>query len=59
MHMLMIELGAIFARLLCSFVPPSSALVSFHLERGGMQLHNAVGAHRKKGATTENQGAGA
>ena len=30
----------------------------YHLERGGMPLHDAVGINCKKGATTENQGAG-
>ena len=30
----------------------------YHLERGGMQLHDAVGINCKKGATTENHGAG-
>ena len=30
----------------------------YHLERGGMPLHDAVGINSKKGATTENQGAG-
>ena len=29
----------------------------YHLERGGMPLHNSVGLNFKKGATTENQGA--
>ena len=29
----------------------------YHLERGGMPLHDAVGINCKKGATTENQGA--
>ena len=29
----------------------------YHLERGGLQLHDAVGINYKKGATTENQGA--
>ena len=28
----------------------------YHLERGGMPLHNAVVINFKKGATTENQG---
>ena len=28
----------------------------YHLERGGMPLHDAVGINCKKGATTENQG---
>ena len=30
----------------------------YHLERGGMPLHAAVGINCKKGATTENQGSG-
>ena len=28
----------------------------YHLERGGMPLHDAVGINCKNGATTENQG---
>ena len=28
----------------------------YHLERGGMPLHDAVGINCKEGATTENQG---
>ena len=31
----------------------------YHMKRGGMQLHDAVGVNCKKGATTENQGSGA
>ena len=30
----------------------------YHLERGGMALHDAVGINCKKGATTENQCSG-
>ena len=30
----------------------------YHLARGGMPLYDAVGVNCKKGATTENQGAG-
>ena len=30
----------------------------YHLERGGMPLHDEVGIYLKNGATTENQGAG-
>ena len=30
----------------------------YHLEMGGMPLHDAVGINCKKGATTENKGAG-
>ena len=29
----------------------------YHMERGGMPLHDAVGINCKKDATTENQGA--
>ena len=28
----------------------------YHLERGGIPLHDAVGTNCKKGATSENQG---
>ena len=31
----------------------------YHLERGGMLIHDAVGVNCKKSATTENQGVGA
>ena len=30
----------------------------YHMERGGMPLHDAVGINCEKGATTENQGSG-
>ena len=30
----------------------------YHMERGGMPLHDGVGINCKKGATTENQGSG-
>ena len=30
----------------------------YHLEGGGMPLHDAVGINSQKGATTENQGSG-
>ena len=30
----------------------------YHLERGGMPLHDAVGVNWKKGATSENHGTG-
>ena len=30
----------------------------YHMERGGMPLHDAVRINCKKGATTENQGPG-
>ena len=45
-------LGPVFFRtaLLCSG--------GYHLERGRMPLHDAVGINYKKGATTENQDAG-
>ena len=31
----------------------------YHLERGGMQLHDAIRIKCEKGATSENQGTGA
>ena len=30
----------------------------YHMERGGMPLHDVVGINGKKGAATENQGSG-
>ena len=30
----------------------------YHMERGGMPLHDEIGINCKKGATTENQGSG-
>ena len=30
----------------------------YHMDRGGMPLHDAVGINCKKGATTKNQGSG-
>ena len=44
-------LGTVFFRT----APPCSG--GYHLERGGMPLHDAVGINCKQGATTENQGA--
>ena len=59
MLMLMIKFHtAVFTLFMCSFETPSSALVAYHLERGGMALHNAVGIICYKGATIEYQGAG-
>ena len=45
-------LGPVFFRtaLLCSG--------GYHMERGGMLLHDAVGINYKNGVTTENQGSG-
>ena len=52
MHLEMNEFqSAIFAWFLCSFRQPSLALVAYHLERGGMQLHDAVGVNCKTGLT--------
>ena len=36
--------------------PPCSG--GYHIERGGMLLHDAFGINCKKDATTENQGSG-
>ena len=43
-------LGPVFFR---TALPCSS---SYHMERGGMPLRDAVGINCKKGAITENQG---
>ena len=48
-----------FALFLCSLGQPSHALVDYHLERGGILLHDAVEGNAKKDTTTEYQGAGA
>ena len=45
--------ATIFAWFVFSFVPPSRALVAYHLERGGMPLHDAVGVNCTKVITTE------
>ena len=45
-------LGTVFFR---TVLPRSGG---YHLKRGGMPLHDAVGINFKKGATTENQGSG-
>ena len=56
-HISMIEVHpAIIALFLCFFGPPSRTLVAYHLERGAMPLHDAVGVNRDKCATTEYQG---
>ena len=34
-------------------------LTGYHMERGGMPLHDAIGINCRKGATTENQGSAA
>ena len=45
-------LGTVFFR---TALPCSGG---YHMEKGGMPLHDAVGINCKKGATTENQGSG-
>ena len=53
-HMEMIECdAAIFAWCLCSFGPPSRALVAYHPERSGMPLHDAVGIKCENDAKTD------
>ena len=46
-------LGTVFFR---TALPCSGG---YHMERGGMPLHDAVGINCKNGTTTENQGSGA
>ena len=49
----MIEFNlSIFARFLCSFGQPSSALVGYHRERSRVPLQDAVGVNCAKGANT-------
>ena len=45
-------LGTVFFR---TALPCSAG---YHLERGGMPLHNAVGVNCKNGSNTETRGAG-
>ena len=53
-YMQMIEFQAvIFYGFLCSFGPPSRALVSYHMDRGEMPLHDAVGVNCAKFSTTD------
>ena len=49
--------AAIFIWFLCYFGPPSRSQVAYHVDRDRMPLH-AVGVNYKKGANTENLGAG-
>ena len=49
---------AAFCLALCSFRPPSLALVDYYLERGELSVHDVVGVNYKNSPTTENQGAG-
>ena len=57
MHMQMIMLPFLLA--LRSFGLPFRVLLDYHLERGWMPLHGAVGVNCISGAITENQYAGA
>ena len=41
-HMLMIEFNAAIFAYSCILRPPTRALVDFHLERGGIQLHDSA-----------------
>ena len=45
-------LGTVFFR---TALPCSGG---YHMEKGGMALHDAVGTNCKKGGTTEDQGSG-
>ena len=44
---------AIFAWFMCSFGLPSRTLLAYHLEKGGMQLHDAIGVNCKRCTTTD------
>ena len=57
LHMQMIEFHeSSFAWFLYSFGPLSRVLAAYHLGRGEMSLHDAVGVNCGKCATTENKG---
>ena len=43
--------------LLCFFRTALPCSGGYHLERGGIPLHDAIGINCKKGESTENQGA--
>ena len=49
--------AVIFARH-CVLSDQTPELCGYHIERGGMPLHDAVGINCKKDPTTENQGSG-
>ena len=49
----MIDSSGHFFLVIVFFIPTSRDLVAYHLERGGMLLHDAVGANCKIGATTD------
>ena len=44
--------AAVVAWFLSFYRPPSRALVAYHMEIGGMPLHDAVGVNCKKGVTS-------
>ena len=53
MHMKMIEFQVdTFALFQCSFGPPSSALVAYHLEKDGIPFHDEIKVNCEKGETT-------
>ena len=52
-HMKMINFHVVIFAWLLSFGPPSHNLVTYHLEKDGMPLHDAVGVNCKKGTTTD------
>ena len=43
--------AAVFVWFMCSFEPPSRALVAYHLDIDEMPLRYAIGVNFKKGAT--------
>ena len=44
--------AAIFACFLCCCGPLSHAVMAYHMERGGMPIHDAVEVNCKKSSTT-------
>ena len=56
-HMQLNEFHTAIFALPCLLAVRPPVLWCYHLDRGGMPFHDAVGMNCKKGATTENQGA--
>ena len=57
-HTKLIEIHPAILLSIIKMAPVLPCSGGYHPERGGMPFHDAVGINRKKGTTTENQGAG-
>ena len=57
-HMQLNESHAAIFSWHCILRTPPTCSGGYHMERGGMPLHGAIGINCKNGVTTENQGSG-